>query len=393
MHSDYNSYLLDHPRIRGEHSPPGAREAHVEGIIPAYAGSTDGTHRRDGQRDGSSPHTREAPRRAATSAPTTADHPRIRGKHQDIGHPGRRPGGIIPAYAGSTVPSGMKITALGGSSPHTRGARAPAPTACTLGGDHPRIRGEHPGELHLAVRADGIIPAYAGSTTSSPSRLSTSRGSSPHTRGALPSASRHRARRRDHPRIRGEHRLRVGLRPGAIGIIPAYAGSTWCDSSPTWPSRGSSPHTRGALSRTRRCPARRPDHPRIRGEHPCGQRALAREQRIIPAYAGSTETMATAVSRSPGSSPHTRGALIGSPPSPWTAWDHPRIRGEHGRAAGALRLGDGIIPAYAGSTQAPHRYLEVPGGSSPHTRGAPPTSRRRTRPRRDHPRIRGEHGV
>ena len=94
---------------------------------------------------------------------------------------------------------------------------------------------------------------------------------------------------RDHPRIRGEHRIlppgqtlpggssphtrgaRPGVSPtgGIRGIIPAYAGST---------------STRLAAI------ARRPDHPRIRGEH--------------TEHTAFTQALM-------GSSPHTRGA-------PWT---------------------------------------------------------------------------
>ena len=134
---------------------------------------------------------------------------------------------------------------------------------------------------------------------------------------------------RDHPRIRGEHSRR--------GVGCGHG-------------RGSSPHTRGA----------RP-HQRM-GKHP---------MRIIPAYAGSTRT--------------TR---RWRPP----CWDHPRIRGEHRgigsqdipgvgsspHTRGALRFKDevtracGIIPAYAGSTTG-----DTTGGYS----------------ERDHPRIRGEHGI
>ena len=131
----------------------------------------------------------------------------------------------------------------------------------------------------------------------------------------------------DHPRIRGEHGL-CNLGPEA--------------------DPGSSPHTRGAPGR------------------PHGH---VERSRIIPAYAGST-----CISR-------RRGA---------PRWDHPRIRGEHGRRAvhslgglgssphtrGALNKvwvgdgGGGIIPAYAGSTIQLH-----------------PSAR----PEADHPRIRGEH--
>ena len=73
----------------------------------------------------------------------------------------------------------------------------------------------------------GIIPAYAGSTS---------------TAGTTAS------RRSDHPRIRGEHLLTVSCRS---------------------PREGSSPHTRGARS------------PVVEDKVP---------RRIIPAYAGSTHS-------------------------------------------------------------------------------------------------------
>ena len=274
----------DHPRIRGEHflwwwslseaagSSPHTRGAHPvgagnfadAGIIPAYAGST-------------------APMSATPCL--LPDHPRIRGEHEPCGHVLVRHRRIIPAYAGST-----------------RRRRS----GSRRGGDHPRIRGEH------RICAAGDRCVY---------------GSSPHTRGALP------ARSGDRPPSR---------------IIPAYAGSTRPGGS--WP-------------------AGRPDHPRIRGEHSRrrpwpvraegssphtrGARGLRAQGRpvpgIIPAYAGSTR--------------HSPVRRIRSP-------DHPRIRGEHtggacpgveiagssphtrGALLGLVNLGCelGIIPAYAGST-------------------------------------------
>ena len=115
---------------------------------------------------------------------------------------------IIPAYAGSTPTAGASDGAIDGSSPHTRGA---------------------PYEYVPAWLEARIIPAYAGSTSSSTSPA---------------------RRRSDHPRIRGEHAGRgVGEPFGA----------------------GSSPHTRGALSRGTNAPD-------LMG--------------IIPAYAGSTRFVA-----------------------------------------------------------------------------------------------------
>ena len=193
-----------------------------------------------------------------------------------------------------------------GSSPHTRGA----------------LRSGGSGKLGAR-----IIPAYAGST--------------------LP-GTRHPGRLRDHPRIRGEHRLDIpwpqamqGSSPhtrgalvapcrrrGGRGIIPAYAGST------------RHLHLRRQASM---------DHPRIRGEHKvwmkqfrvCGGSSphtrgapptaapASRSRGIIPAYAGSTAFPEWPATKSEGSSPHTRGAR---------RW----------RCAGARDRG--IIPAYAGST-------------------------------------------
>ena len=355
-------------------------------IIPAYAGSTRAPLRR--------------PRESW-------DHPRIRGEHTD------------------------KTEALGlsqGSSPHTRGALAstaagagppriiPAYAGSTAltsdcswaGRDHPRIRGEH---------------------IEAPPFRAPPMGSSPHTRGARKSMARpspsiriipayagstrlsglYTGDGQDHPRIRGEHCVCEAPRGGRRGssphtrgahhsrgaasaaprIIPAYAGSTGTSyRKPTWIS-GSSPHTRGA----RKFPVHRveglriipayagstsasttsdssiSDHPRIRGEHknwatrwaaPEGSSPHTRgapdlrherrvDGRIIPAYAGSTN----APSRTPESSS-----------------DHPRIRGEHDGGLDRQGRGRRIIPAYAGSTFFEDEFVED---------------------ERDHPRIRGEH--
>ena len=169
------------PHTRGAPARPG-HPAPVAGIIPAYAGST--TYDK-------------------TGSYLEPDHPRIRGEHEN-------------------TPPGFNARV--GSSPHTRGARGsvragrcrigiipayagstpPAPKSRNTGRDHPRIRGEHERSgrflvgsagssphtrgaltrLRRILKIQGIIPAYAGSTSSYPTC-------------ELP--------RTDHPRIRGEH--------------------------------------------------------------------------------------------------------------------------------------------------------------------------------------------
>ena len=314
---------------------------------------------------GSSPHTR-----GALSSYPTRELPRR----------------IIPAYAGSTPAIGPLLRE---------------------GADHPRIRGEHVVFANQVAKTKGssphtrgalvftgghppdewIIPAYAGST-SAPASDSGSEA--------------------DHPRIRGEH-LRGFLEvPGYGGssphtrgarptissrclpsrIIPAYAGSTALQLD-VWTTYWDHPRIRGEHRRRRR-PAwrRRGSSPHTRGAHVRGGRGAGIE-RIIPAYAGST--------------------LLGCRASS-SRQDHPRIRGEHKIMPNLRRIShgssphtrgarqtrrrrpdrDGIIPAYAGSTRrrsppwpAPSDHPRIRGehlenvvhgahrlGSSPHTRGA-----------------------
>ena len=219
-------------------------------IIPAYAGSTPSSlcHARIGL--GSSPHTRGALSSSMLTVSTFRDHPRIRGEHAGVGASGTARQGIIPAYAGSTMPPFTQPTQLLGSSPHTRGAllgchsrppvyvgSSPHTRGARFGliprsagrWDHPRIRGEHSAHLLGDCRHAGIIPAYAGSTPPTSSATAVTRGSSPHTRGARPHFPAFRRLRRDHPRIRGEHVYMLdSLRP-PLRIIPAYAGSTLSD--------------------------------------------------------------------------------------------------------------------------------------------------------------------
>ena len=215
----------------------------VAGIIPAYAGSTSGR------------------RRVRLRLP---DHPRIRGEHHAKAFEAWNVQGSSPHTRGARGHGGVRPSPIG-SSPHTRGARVvarecllrqriiPAYAGSTLGSfllsflsaDHPRIRGEH------SLRLPDIDPRW---------------GSSPHTRGARS------------PRARCS---------GSRGIIPAYAGST----------RDKARDDADML-----------DHPRIRGEHSHEGVHFAWRPRIIPAYAGSTRR-------------RSRQSMAFA--------DHPRIRGEH----------------------------------------------------------------
>ena len=213
----------------------------------------------------------------------------------------------------------------------------------------------------------GIIPALAGNTCWVRSRCL---GWSDHPRSRGEYRSRQsevRCPRGSSPLSRGIPGLPV-LHPRAAGIIPALAGNTaswfWA-----WPRKRDHPRSRGEYS------TRTPPTPSPRGSSPLSRGILrgsagnTEPPRIIPALAGNTPTR---------------------PESDDDAADHPRSRGEYRHES---RRGD------AGR------------GSSPLSRGIPPTTLPWPRPRRiipalagntrpgwrllrwppDHPRSRGEY--
>ena len=175
---------------------------------------------------GSSPHTRGTLLHGGVLSDSSGDHPRIRGEHLIFPFDFPFGIGIIPAYAGNTLRWEMHGVCPMGSSPHTRGTRSWPRSSSRWRRDHPRIRGEHCIHLRYLLYTRGIIPAYAGNTSQSTRHAGRIPGSSPHTRGTPHINSRRHALGGDHPRIRGEHRRPVLGPLAGRGIIPAYAGNT-----------------------------------------------------------------------------------------------------------------------------------------------------------------------
>ena len=295
--------------------------------------------------------------------------------------------GIIPAYAGNTG-SAICCMRYGRDHPRVCGEHSILVfSRWNVLGSSPRMRGT-PLDFPLDSLTLGIIPAYAGNTTSCP---------------------RYPCRCRDHPRVCGEHtyestapdimkgsspRMRgtlagVGQFANLLGIIPAYAGNTSVPVVGEWIGG---------------------DHPRVCGEHPiehdarrvglgssprmrgtlCFRGIPSGSVGIIPAYAGNTQQASGLVERRRGSSPRMRGtrprsairtrtcgiipAYAGNTASmSWRserAWDHPRVCGEHNMLPSVVAVPEGssprmrgtlrpvasctpsarIIPAYAGNT-------------------------------------------
>ena len=294
---------------------------------------------------GSSPHARGAPARAS------------------ICQSGRR---IIPACAGSTRRPGPSWVRTR-DHPRMRGEHVSQQNASPTGwGSSPHARGA-PLARAVGERREGIIPACAGST----------RGRTRPSRAW-----------RDHPRMRGEHKLPVPTMHERMGSSPHARGARR-GVFERGPERGIIPACAGSTRRRKGQDMLDEDHPRMRGEH---------------------SEEAPSVTSAVGSSPHARGALRTTPryagaggiipacAGSTTARrarresteDHPRMRGEHScvgppkrprrgsspHARGARKVRvlhaeeSRIIPACAGSTAFPHR---------------------RCRAWRDHPRMRGEH--
>src|SRR5690606_26698208 len=256
--------------------------------------------------------------------------------------------GITPAYAGSTCSS---------------------PPASWPSADHPRIRGEHtdrrfpPETTHgspphtrgarLQVLGDvsgaRIIPACAGSTTRGTERS---------------------GRSSDHPRVRGEHTRYAGDGGSSSGSPPRARGAR-AHRAHEGAAGGITPACAGSTTRRGWSRTRKSDHPRVRGEHAC--------------------VVVTATSAN-GSPPRARGAP-----------------GPNRRNKVNLR----ITPACAGSTRQAVRAGQGRRGSPPRARGAPVAHRlvvprrritpacagstssapRSPRSRWDHPRVRGEHAA
>ena len=233
-------------------------------------------------------------------------------------------------------------------------------------GSSPRVRGTR-GDEGLHELVGGIIPACAGNTGR---RVPAVRGG------------------RDHPRVCGEHfgvsgvpycamgssprvrgTLGLEVRDGPVlGIIPACAGNT----------RAKGRSGRSIWDHPRVCGEHRPAHPvlssasgsspRVRGTRlpvRSGQQDLG----IIPACAG-----------------NTRGAW-GSPPR---CRDHPRVCGEHAMEKGQITADEGSSPRVRGTPSACCLYSgDV--GITPACAGNTRFRELHPRPRRDHPRVCGEH--
>ncbi len=395
-----------HPRGRGEHypapgqspvaegSPPRARVAlaagqhagPVVGLTPAGAGST-----------------------TSSCWPTcrTGAHPRGRGEHRGPTRVPVRPAGSPPRARGAPDREPHRDHRRG-LTPAGAGSTRPRPAPRPGGGAHPRGRGEHEELSYAASDKLGSPPRARGAPGHE--RLPQPRpGLTPAGAGSTGRRSPRSARRRAHPRGRGEHRdwivnniwtpgspprargARLSVWPRRTGCGLTPAGST-CGVASSSAGGGAHPRGRGEHSAAwGRCPMTQGSPPRAREAHDVEQVRVV-VAGLTPAGAGSTT--ATAV-------------------PPTTPRAHPRGRGEHltvealyvvtggspPRARGARPTRpppgrrDGLTPAGAGSTRE-LRPGAHPAGAHPRGRGEHrPDSRSGLWTQGSPPRARGARGA
>ena len=219
--------------------------------------------------------------------------PLTRGKLAGQQH-GRVGGGLIPAHAGKTQPH-ERGRAESWAHPRSRGENpASSRYRKTVRGSSPLTRGKH-ASRHAADARQRLIPAHAGKTT----RAATAT-----------------ARRRAHPRSRGENAFQVchlhfiagsspltrgkhvDVRcPGARGgLIPAHAGKT--SRTCAWfPSPWAHPRSRGENAEDRQEALKKMgSSPLTRGKQ-AGARNGHGSGGLIPAHAGKTSSTCTRCSR------------------------------------------------------------------------------------------------
>ena len=270
--------------MRGEHGLLGGEPVRCEGSSPHARGTRNGAGP-PGMPFGIIPACAGNTESQSSSSSSARDHPRMRGEHLTVNHRAVIQRGSSP-HARGTRGQGDAVQVAVGIIPACAGNTGTRNIFYKHRGDHPRMRGEH--LLRICMRNAG-------------------RGSSPHARGT-------------HGSIRGARRL--------LGIIPACAGNT------------QSRNVDISL---------RVDHPRMRGEHTASSRYMSRSAGSSP-HARGTPSSPINARECIGIIPACAGNTKGTATKAGATRDHPRMRGEH-------------------LNQAQRTGLDP--GSSPHARGTP----------------------
>ena len=213
----------------------------------------------------------------------------------------------------------------------------------------------------------GLIPAHAGKTQTIP-RASRGHRAHPRSRGENPEGGPVKMTGGAHPRSRGENGEDVtmvirkagsspltrgkppplGAVPLGTGLIPAHAGKTR-RRSPLAPGRAAHPRSRGEnLKQVALDVNKAGSSPLTRGKHD-GQGAVVADGGLIPAHAGKTLSRRSRTGRA---TAHPRSRGENNQPRSWTVelgGSSPLTRGKP-PSRNRVWLVRGLIPAHAGKT-------------------------------------------
>ncbi len=190
--------------------------------------------------------------------------PRARGPH--LHQPsGRDEAGTTPACAGTTREEVAEQDALGGTTPACAGTTPHPARYRQRRQDHPRVRGDHTTRLPLTRAPVGPPPRARGPLESSP-RQGAVRGTTPACAGTTARDRKMPWARRDHPRVRGDH-VRYSICPGCSRGPPPRARGPPVPMRRRERAAGTTPACAGTTTRRQAPACRRRDHPRVRGDH------------------------------------------------------------------------------------------------------------------------------
>ena len=249
MRGEHNTHCQESTSARG--SSPHARGARSacparsgrRGIIPACAGSTRPARDQDGRR---------------------ADHPRMRGEHTLVAASTSLAAGSSPHARGALESDGGEPLAHG-IIPACAGSTLCFCPCHDAPRDHPRMRGEHAAAYSSRVWPAGSSPHARGA----PARRHGRRGHTgiiPACAGSTSCRRSGSARRGDHPRMRGEHTGRTVAEIAAAGSSPHARGAPERDRREPR-CTGIIPACAGSTNFRKCMITWKRDHPRMRGEH------------------------------------------------------------------------------------------------------------------------------
>ena len=233
-----------------------------------------------------------------------------------------------------------------GSSPLVRGALAGVRDIIHALRDHPRSCGEHWLNHRNRIWKEGSSPLVRGAPRRS-CRVHRSGRIIPARAGSTRPARCGRGSRRDHPRSCGEHLMDAFVDQCIIGSSPLVRGAP-CVLELLDLLIGIIPARAGSTSATRRTPSRRRDHPRLCGEHESGVILMTARWGSSPLVRGARPAVAD-LRCERGIIPARAGSTGGRRYRKHDRRDHPRSCGEHRRCHESIAAGRGSSPLVRGA--------------------------------------------